>query len=437
MIERLKHLLNLDTQRFLCIGGIMASGKSTIVNEFEKVGYNVVCPDRIRVELAQKEHGKELVEGELVEYLQNYENQVWSIAKTRVIQLLKNGKSVIFDATNTTPKARKQLLTWGKQTNMPVVCVYLECPLEIALERNEQRGKTITGSDKDGNVIYDRTVPDFVIKNKIKSQILPTIQEGFTEIYIFHIGLRATNITNNHVRVLFTTMQESQDLFQCLCDMHGVHILKDLLPEFDKCWDIDQENSHHNLKLHEHMIKAAQFLQKEELSLFIATLIHDIGKFGTKQKYGKLIVDTKSFKIGDKVEIHPVPNKEGFIIAKRSDYRGEFNELMTVKHIEEDKNAHYYNHEIIGAILARRTMIELGFDEDFANRVYQYVLYHMDFPGRTMTDKQIKKLIDKVGKQMIEIMIKLKKADKDASSNNNLNEYLDNFQKINEYLKGT
>jgi len=435
MLTKVQHLLNLDMQRFITMGGLQGSGKSTIVNEFEKVGYKVVCPDRIRVELAQKEHGEDKLEGELVGVLQNFESKVWAITQARILQYLRNGHSVIFDATNTSIKARKQILAWGRQAHMPVTAIYIECPLEIVLERNEKRGSTITGYDKDGNPIYGRSVPDFVIKNKAKSQVLPTTLEGFTEVYILHVGLREQKFHVGDTERKFAEMAKTKNLLKYLEDMHNSGELKDFLPDFDICWDIDQENKYHNLKLHEHMIKAAEYVQKEDSILFIATLIHDIGKFPTKKKYAKLKFDTNQFKTGEKIEIQDVPDKKGFVIARKLDHTGEYQELLTTAHLELDTNAHYYEHEKIGAIMARRSMIELGFNDNLADLIYIYVLYHMDLPYQTFSEKSMNKLIDKVGRDVVKVMVLLKKADKNASANNDINQYLENFQKIEEMLK--
>jgi predicted kinase len=432
MIAKIKHLLNLDTKRFVVIMGIQGSGKSTIVTEFEKVGYKVVCPDRIRIELAQKQYGEDKLEGELVGVLQNFESQVWALAQARVNSYLKAGDSVIFDATNTTVKARKRLLSWGKQNHMPVIAIYVECPLEIALQRNETRGTTITGTDKDGNLVYGRSVPDFVIKNKWQTQILPTCQEGFTEVYILHVGLGETK-NNDWAKEIFYNMMRSQDLLAHLSNLHEHGILKDLIPSFDACWGLDQENKYHNLPLHEHMIKAADYVKGENLALFVATLIHDIGKLPTKKKYGKTKFNSLQFKIGEKVEVLPL-EQEGFIKAYKLDYQGEVSELMTIKHVELDPNAHYYGHELVGSIMARRLVKELGFDDEFADLIYQYVLYHMDLPYQTFSEKSMEKLINKVGKPIVRMMVKLKKADKSASASNDINQYLENFQKIEDML---
>lgn len=432
MITKIQHLLNLDIQRFITMGGLQGSGKSTIVTEFENVGYKVVCPDRIRVELAKKKYGDNKLEGELVGVLQDFESQVWTTAQTRVNSYLKAGDSVIFDATNTTVKARKQLLAWGRQNHIPVTAIYVECPLEIALQRNEKRGATITGTDINGNPIYGRSVPDFVIRNKWQTQVLPTCQEGFTEVYTLHVGLEK-NKNNDWAKEMFCNMIKSPDLLVHLTNLHENGILKDLIPLFDVCWGLDQENKYHNLPLHEHMIKAADYVKGEDLALFIATLIHDIGKFPTKKKYGKTKFNSLQFKIGEKVEVLSL-EQEGFIKAYRLDYRGEVSELMTIKHVELDPNSHYYGHELVGSIMARRAVKELGFDDEFADLIYQYVLYYMDLPYQTFSEKSMEKLINKVGKPMVWAMVKLKKADKNASASNDINQYLENFKKIEDML---
>lgn len=436
ILKKLNHLLNNNAQRFIMCGGIPGAGKSTIVNEFEKIGYNVVCPDRIRVELAQQQDGNEnKIEGELSNILMTSEKKVWAITAERIKSLLTSGKSVIFDATNTNIKNRKQVISWSKETHVPVIAVYVECPKDIALQRNEKRGNTITGTDINGNPIYGRAVPDFVIEKFYISQVLPTIQEGFVEVNILHVELEKKDITLETAKKYLNSIKSANDIMQTLTEFKEIGILKTILPTFNACWGIDQKNKHHNLQLHEHMIKAAQSMQHESLELFIATLLHDVGKLPTMKRYAKLKVDTENFKTGDKVEITNIPNKKGFIIANRCDYQSDVSELLTVAHVDIDPNLHYYNHENIGAIMVRREIVELGFSEDIANQVYLYVLYHMALPYTKFSEQSIKKLINKVGCNIVLAMIKLKKADKQASANNDINQYLDNLKKIESMLK--
>jgi predicted kinase len=425
-MKSINELLNLDQQRFVVMGGLMASGKSTIVSKFEEVGYIVVCPDKIRVEVAQHVAGESKLEGEFTDKeLMANETKVWFIVADRVKRNLKDGKSVIFDATQINIKARKQALQWSKECKVKAYAVFIECPVEIALDRNLQRSKTLTGYDKDNQPVYGRYVPAHVIKQRALAQVLPTRQEGFEDVYIIHVDLQKKEFENRDPHTVFDLLKSADDLEKLLTDLHENGTLKELLPSFDRCWGVDQENKNHNMKLHEHMINAAKYLQNESLPLFIAGLLHDVGKFDTKKKYAKLKVDTDVFKTDEKVEFKQT-ERNGLYIISKLDYTGERSELVKESQIEIDANAHYYEHHVVGAILARRELIELGLDE-IADEVYEYILYHMDLPFQKVTSKKtLEKLIDKVGEKNIEAMIKLREADKGSS---NGEKYFDEIHK--------
>ncbi|MFW6008250.1 MAG: AAA family ATPase [archaeon] len=226
MINKIKHLLNLDKQRYIIIGGIQGAGKSTLVEEFENKGYVVVCPDRIRVELAKRDHGEDKLEGELQEYLQSYSHKAFQLSEKRIKENLSNGNSVIFDAVNSTPKRRRQALRYAEKFNCLKIGLYIECPLDIALERNLKRSQTIMGYNKDNEPIYGRYVPSHIIKLKDKYQSLPTKHEGFDEINILHINLKNRNQDNN-IKDTLALLQTSDNLMSTLNYMHENGKLKE------------------------------------------------------------------------------------------------------------------------------------------------------------------------------------------------------------------
>jgi predicted kinase len=437
MINKIKHLLNTNEQRFVMIGGLQGAGKSTIVKEFEAVGYKVVCPDRLRVEFAQKVEGNEnKLEGELVGILENFSRQAWAIAPTLIKKYLAEGHSVIFDATNSTIKRRKQVLQWARDNKKPLIAVYVECPLEIALERNLKRAETITGTNVKGEPVYGRYVPGHVIELKALSQVLPTKTEGFFETYILHVEAKKNYA---YGKMFLEKLQQSKDLEKNLTDLYQEGTLEQLLPTFTKCWNVDQENKNHKLPLHLHMIEAAKYLKNKSFTLFVAGLLHDVGKYTTKKKYAKFLVDTEMFKQGEKVEVKSVGKAgEGFLSARKIDYKGERQELTSIAHVELDPNAHFYEHHTVGAIIARRELYQIGLEEDLLDEIYGYILYHMDLPFKEQSKKSILKLIDKVGIKNVQAMVKLREADKTASGTGEV--YFDTIHNetvkiINEVIK--
>jgi predicted kinase len=426
MINKIEHLMNLDEPRFVMIGGLQGSGKSTLVKEFKEVGYNVVCPDSIRFELARQVKGRQhaILEGEVADIMENFSPQAWKIAGERVLDFLSKNQSVVFDSTNLTVKARKQIIQFARTAGKDVIAVYLECPVELALDRNTFRGTNIEGYNRKGEPVYGRQVPPHVIELKAITQVLPTKREGFSEVHILHVHDEIWVAQEG--KQMLIDLYKSKDILKLLTDWKNSGTLGMMLPTFNKCWGIDQENKHHMLPLHMHMIEVAKTLQKEPFPLFLSGLLHDVGKFPTKRKYGKIIEPTEVFSAGEKVEIKPVEGhgSDRYMIARKLDYKGDRSESVLISNIILDPNAHYYQHELVGAVIARRELDYLEFDEDILNEVYSNILYHMELPTKDVPSKKtLKNLIDRIGPERILSIIKLKEADKKASGTND--EYID------------
>ena len=92
-------------------------------------------------------------------------NYIFLIGKARILNALKAGKDVIFDATNLTPKYRK----WCLGTNPEHIAVFLNTRLKECLKRNSER---------------ERIVPPEVIERSHKRLVPPTTGEGFDKVII-------------------------------------------------------------------------------------------------------------------------------------------------------------------------------------------------------------------------------------------------------------
>ena len=440
IFEEIKKI-NSEHVCLIAISGIMGGSKSTTAGQLKNILPNceIVSTDALREKYARQIPGNEnKYETQMTDVLFNFENKVWGTAFGCTRSYLKKGTSVIFDATLLTPKQRKNVIQIGKETNTKVISLYIDCPLDLALERNLIRSTTVIATDESGELVYGRYVPSNVIEDKYKTQILSQYNEGFDRIFIYHIGLRESDEADQYfARHVVNGFKTSTNLLQDVKFVRDGGYLDKIFPSLMGCWGFDQQNKHHHLLLHEHMIECARHLQDESLELFIAGLLHDIGKFHTKQKFGKLKVGDEDFKEKEKVIVTEAHTPRFVTITKLS-YKGDqISKLWLKTDIEVDENCHYYNHEVIGALLARREVRELGFDEDFANRVYNYVLNHMNFPYNELDEKKAEDLIKKYGKDELMAMMKFKFADKSSSINDNYikNIYPKNRELIERLLK--
>jgi bifunctional polynucleotide phosphatase/kinase len=84
---------------------------------------------------------------------------------------VKEGKSVVFDATNSSCKKRSEYLEFAKKHNMKVVCVHMTTSLEESYKRNKEREP-------------DNQVPKIAYSVYTKHYNCPSVEEGFELIVL-------------------------------------------------------------------------------------------------------------------------------------------------------------------------------------------------------------------------------------------------------------
>ena len=212
------------------IVGIPGSGKTTYCNT-----YIETHPNELVVHLSSDIIRKELL-GDINDQSQN--GRVFEEMKTRTLNYLDMGYTVLYDATNITRKDRESILNSCPKcvTKQAVVCW---APIATCIKRDMNR---------------DRTVGKHVIDRMLKRFQAPYFDEGFTTIYV--------------VRPIdWFEKYESDYIHQTL----------------EK--DISQDNPHHTLSLQQHMHEAEKYLKDvgvKDTDLRLAALWHDLGKLYTK-----------------------------------------------------------------------------------------------------------------------------------------------------------
>lgn len=142
--------------KFVMMVGIAGSGKSTKAAEIAaEEGAEVIGSDSIRKEL----YGDEAIHGD---------GQVYQVMEDRTMIALKGGASVVYDATNLVASRRKELLA-KLPTGVEKECVWVNTPIERALQNNEGR---------------DRHVAERVIYCQATQLEAPTEGEGWDTIRI-------------------------------------------------------------------------------------------------------------------------------------------------------------------------------------------------------------------------------------------------------------
>lgn len=407
---------DINVNKVICMSGLPGSGKSTITKELNKKGYDILCPDNYRYELAKKINGNEdKYESELQDILQSFNKEAWDITYSKLENNIKNKIPTVIDATFTTIKQRRKIVNFVKALKEKIDIICIDNDLETTLIRNLNRSQTII-TYKNEKPIYGRYVPENVIKEKWLTQTLPTLEEGFRTIEIIYSDLDTIKCDGLIDKLLH--IKNSPEPLSIISEMYDNGDLKHLIPELYDCWMLDQENKHHNLTLSEHMINSAKLLKNESLTLYLSVLLHDIGKPMTKVRHGVLIKDGDYIKAGQKVTVEFVNGIPSFVKVKFKNIKRniDIEELLTIKHVALYPDCTYYNHALVGARMARRLLYRLELF-DIMDDVYKNIVYHMVLPYQKINQKIANKIIKKYGKDMVLNLLKIRYADICSSNN--------------------
>lgn len=217
--------------------GLAGSGKSFIAETLvtkrngEFVKPIIHSSDALRAELYGDENNQE------------HNGDLFNELHRRIKEDLRNGKDVIYDATNISKKRRRAFLQELTHIECHKVCVCVLTPYEVVLQQNSSR---------------ERKVPEDAIKRMYLSWSPPAMDEGFDNIVLaYNYG----DIDKNK----FTL----DNFFYGEINANS----------------IDQENSHHSSTIGGHCLEAARYVKEHypnNFALRTAALLHDIGKVFTK-----------------------------------------------------------------------------------------------------------------------------------------------------------
>lgn len=168
------------------------------------------------------------------------------------------------------------------------------------------------------------------------------------------------NVSNERVRDELCKMLVSNNLGKALRLLEETKLLKLILPELQAEVGFNQRNPHHDKDIFQHTLAVVEKCPSE-LNLRLAALLHDIGK------------------------------PQCFTIDKKG-------------------IGHFYGHDKKGAILSEQILRRLKFDNQSISEISILVKEHMNVLEKP-TDASVKRLINRVGKNLLNNLFVLQRAD--------------------------
>ena len=150
-------------------------------------------------------------------------------------------------------------------------------------------------------------------------------------------------------------------------ELNELNLLENVIPELHEGVGVGQ-NKHHIYTVWEHNILSLDYAAKQsyELEIRMAALLHDLGKPRTKEGDGS--------------------------------------------------DSTFYNHEVVGASMAKDALERLRFTSDFIKKVVHLIRYHMFYYNvDEVTSAGVRRFINRVGPENIPDLVKLREADRIGS----------------------
>jgi len=195
---------------------------------------------------------------------------------------------------------------------------------------------------------------------RIATQLGFTIEEK-TFLSIKSNAHLIENIAKERIRDELLKLLASNHPADGIILLHNSGLLKYIIPELIKGKGVDQPK-HHISTVWKHCIDSLRYCPSNDPLVRLAALLHDVGKPYTAQGEGE----------------------------KRT----------------------FYNHEVVGARIAKEIGQRLRLSNDQKDRLWRLVRWHQFAPDEELTDSAIRRFIRRVGKDNLEDILNIRTGDR-------------------------
>jgi len=156
---------NLPTPYILILCGPPLSGKTTFIKKYFP-DTEVISRDEILMEVYGSRNYSEA-------FKNVDQKKVDKTLRDRMTEYGKEGRNVLVDMTNLTPKTRKANLAYFGKDYYKAAVAFPILPMDEYKRRNDYRNET-----------ENKYIPDGVLRSMISNYVVPTLDEGFDEIIV-------------------------------------------------------------------------------------------------------------------------------------------------------------------------------------------------------------------------------------------------------------
>lgn len=203
---------------------------------------------------------------------------------------------------------------------------------------------------------------------RIAGELSFKVEDGTKNAIITHAP-SIQKISKERVKDELFKILASHHAYEGMMLLRETGLLQEILPEVEKCFGVEQisPERHHIYDVGTHGMMSLKSCESLEPLLRFACLIHDIGKPQTFARDPKTQIIT------------------------------------------------FYNHEVVGARIAKQIAQRLKFSKAETDKLFKLVRWHQFTVDEHQTDKALRRFIKKVGKENVEDMLELRRADRVGS----------------------